>query len=280
MNHWNKFPHDATRFDYAGPRLESEWPRLHSADRVFFPDEGRISALQKSLGSSSAACAASDCAGGLQDAWRAFHAGRFARAVELADQWGVLGAPCACKAMGVYATYLESDPATQQAIYREAVARAEQAVEALPGEHASHYFLAFNLGRLGQSISIGEALRKGMAGRIKAALDRCIELCPDHADAHTALGMYHAEIIGKVGKLVGGMTYGASVDEAMAAFERAIELVPYSPIAHIEYGNGLYLIYGDKRLDEVTDLYVKATELEPADAMEKLDIEAALAELE
>jgi hypothetical protein len=63
-------------------------------------------------------------------------------------------------------------------------------------------------------------------------------------------------------------------------FDRALELTPGSPIAHIEYGNGLYLLFDDDRLDEVTDLYVKATELQPADAMEKLDIEAALAELE
>lgn len=37
---------------------------------------------------------------------------------------------------------------------------------------------------------------------------------------------------------------------------------------------------GDERLDEVTDLYVKAAEMQAVDAMEKLDIEAALAELE
>jgi tetratricopeptide (TPR) repeat protein len=76
------------------------------------------------------------------------------------------------------------------------------------------------------------------------------------------------------------MTYGASADKALEHFEHALELTPDSPIAHIEYGNGLYLLFEDDRLDEVTDLYVKAIELQPLDAMEKLDIEAALAELE
>ena len=57
-------------------------------------------------------------------------------------------------------------------------------------------------------------------------------------------------------------------------------MAPGSPIAHIEYGNGLYLLFEDDRLDDVSDLYVKASELEPADAMEKLDVDAALAELE
>jgi hypothetical protein len=92
--------------------------------------------------------------------------------------------------------------------------------------------------------------------------------------------MYHAEIINKVGKLIGSMTYGANDKEAIRHFETALKLTPASPIAHIEYGNGLYLLYGDDRLDEVTDLYVKASEMTPLDAMEKLDIESANAELE
>ena len=76
------------------------------------------------------------------------------------------------------------------------------------------------------------------------------------------------------------MTYGASADTAIAHFERALELTPLSPIAHMEYGNGLYLLFGDKELDQVTDLYVTASELHPRDAMEYLDISSALAELE
>jgi tetratricopeptide (TPR) repeat protein len=76
------------------------------------------------------------------------------------------------------------------------------------------------------------------------------------------------------------MTYGASAAKALEHFDRALELTPDSPIAHIEYGNGLYLLYEDNKIDEVSDLYVKASEFEPMDAMEKLDIETALAELE
>ena len=66
----------------------------------------------------------------------------------------------------------------------------------------------------------------------------------------------------------------------MEHFEIALGLTPQAPIANIEFGNGLYLLYGDSRLDEVSDLYIKASELEPNDAMEKLDVESALAELE
>ena len=94
------------------------------------------------------------------------------------------------------------------------------------------------------------------------------------------MGMYHAEIIDKVGKLIGGVTYGASEGDALKHFAAALELTPRAPIARIEYGNGLYLLYGDDRIDEVSELYVAAAETAPLDAMERLDVESALAELE
>ncbi len=76
------------------------------------------------------------------------------------------------------------------------------------------------------------------------------------------------------------MTWGVSLSKALQHFETAIKLTPESPIAHIKYANGLYLLYADYKLEQVTDLYIKATELEARDAMKPLDIDAALAELE
>jgi tetratricopeptide (TPR) repeat protein len=216
----------------------------------------------------------------LQSAWRHYHAGEFGQAVKLADESGLEGHAVANKATGVYASYLEPDDRQQGQLFMAAVERAERAIEQFPDDPNSHYFHAFNLGRYSQSISIVNALKQGIGGRIQNSLKRALELQPGHAEAQTAMGLYHAEIIDKIGKMIGGMTYGASTDEALSHLQTALELTPEAPIAHIEYGNGLYLLFGDRRLDEVTDLYVRASEMTPRDAMEKLDVEAALAELE
>jgi len=279
----SKFPHDATAFTYEGSALLESWPDLHRGDCVEFPDADWVKeclddapgAAPDSFDGDYSVLAAS-----IQDAWRSYHTGDFQQAIKLSEQCGVLAHAPANKAAGVYATYLEDDVSVQQACYLAAIERAEKAIEVLPDDPNSHYFHAFNLGRYSQSISIVKALSQGIGGKIQTSLENTLYLQPEHADANIALGAYYAEVINKVGKMLGKLTYGATPAKALKHFERAIELSPDAPIAHIEYGNGLYLLFEEDRLDEVTDLYVKATEMQPVDAMAKLDIEAALAELE
>lgn len=257
MKTWTEFPYPDPAYDYQGTALEDAWDGLHAGDREPFPAEES-----------------------LQEAWRCFHRGEFQRAVEIADETGLAGHAVANKATGIYATYLEEDERRKAALFLEAAERAEQAIEAYPDDPNSHYFHAFILGRYSQSISIVKALKQGIGGKVQKSLSRALELLPEHADAHTAMGMYHAEIIDKIGKLVGGMTYGADTKKAMEHFKDALELAPRSPIVRIEYANGLYLLYGDKRWDEVSQLYVEASEAQALDAMERLDIESARSELE
>lgn len=283
MSRWKRFPHDSSAFVFEGDRLLDSWSDLHHGDCVEFPDTDWV---QRTLDQAPDAAPASfdgdvaALAEAIQDAWRHFHRGDFQQATQQAEQCGQLAHAPANKAEGIYATYLEPDEANKRARFLSAASRAESAIRVLPNDPNSHYFHAFNLGRYSQSISIVKALSEGIGGKVQNSLQTALKLEPSHAEAHTALGMYHAEIINKVGKMIGKMTYGASVGKALEHFDRALELTPDSPIAHIEYGNGLYLLFGDDRLDEVSDLYVRASELQPADAMEKLDIETALAELE
>lgn len=248
---WAEFAGDTTQFEYPGEEFRKAWSRLHAGDREPWPSDKAM-----------------------QDAWRLYHQGRFAEAVDAAAEIGSSAHVVANKASGIYADYLEEDDETRQVIYTAGIERAEQAIADDPDNPNSHYFHAYHLGRYSQSISVARALSQGLGGKIKASLDRAVELEPEHAEAHTALGLYHAEVIAKVGKLVGSMTYGASADKALAHFDEAIRLSD-APIAWIEYGNGLHLLYGDKRLDDSNEAYAKAAAMEPLDAMQALDIEYA-----
>ncbi len=271
---WAAFPHQSERFEYPGEALKKSWAELHRGDLEPFPDAQRI--LELDPDHSDAEQAAADW----QQAWRAYHAGRFAEAVETALGAGPFAHAVANKASGIYADYLEEDEAEKLEIYQAGIKRAESAIAAYPADPNAHYFHAFLLGRYSQCISVGKALAQGVGGKIRQSLDQTLKLAPKHAEARTASGLYHAEIIDKVGKLVGGMTYGAKADTAISECQAALKLTPKAPIAHIEYGNALYLLYGDKRIDESNEAYEKAASIKAIDAMQKLDADYAKSYLE
>lgn len=278
--HWAPFPHPSSKFDYAGSKLAKSWPKLHAGDCEPFPDPDYVDSLLTGNPGLAGKLDARSISDSLQDAWRAFHRGDFQQAWEAGQKLGPLGASVAIKAAGIHATYLLDDDKAREKRYLDLVKLAEAAIDALPDEANSHYRHAFALGRYSQSISIARALTQGLAGKVKLSLERALELEPDHAEAHTALGLYHAEVIAKVGSMLGGLTYGAKAATGEALLKRAIVLTPNSPIAHIEYGNGLMLLFGGKKEDQAAGEYEKASQLTPLDAMEKLDREFAASQIE
>ena len=183
------------------------------------------------------------------------------------------------KSQAIYATYLEASEKTKLALLFEVAERAEKRAQEAPKEANAWYCMAYALGRYSQGISIAKALAQGLGSKVKTALETTIKLSPKHADAHIALGAFHAEVIDKVGSLL-GRTQGASKDAGLGHFKTALKLNPTSAIAMIEYANGLVMLEGDKRMAEATQLYESAAACEPMDATERLDVETAKAELE
>jgi len=254
---WKAFPHPAKAFAYAGDALKKNWDRLHRGDCEPFPREKAA-----------------------QDAWRHFHAGEFAEAVAAGVKAGGAGITAANKAQAIYANGVETKEAVRIALFEEVMKRAEAQAKAEPKNANAYYLYAYAAGRYSQRISVAKALAQGYGGKIRAALEAALKLEPKHADAHIAMGAYHAEIIDKVGALVGGLTYGANKDKGEEHFRKALKLAPDSPIAHIEMANGMVMMHGKKMVEEAGRLYGKAAEIEPRDAMEKLDVEAARAEID
>ncbi|MDH5824319.1 hypothetical protein QFW77_15185 [Luteimonas sp. RD2P54] len=278
---WAAFPHDASRFAYSGEALRKVWPKLHAGDCEPWPDEKRAQALLKAAGAAApAGLDAKALAGSLQEAWRAFHRGDFRAAFEAGEQLGPVGASVAVKALGIHATHLVANDAERLRRFERAAQIAQAAVTALPGEANSHYGHAFALGRHSQGLSIAKALKQGIAGKVRAALDAALELAPRHAEAHIALALFHGEIIGKVGAMIGGLTYGAKAAEAESHIATALRLTPASPIVHIEHGNLLMLLHGERQEHAAAAAYEKAAAIEPRDAMEALDAAYARDQLE
>jgi hypothetical protein len=78
---------------------------------------------------------------------------------------------------------------------------------------------------------------------------------------------------------VGGLTYGASRDDALRHFREALALNPDSAIARVEYARGLVMLGGRAKAGEALALCRQAAAMTPHDAMERLDIERARQEI-
>ena len=278
---WAAFPHDAKAFAYAGDALKKAWPKLHAGDCEPFPDAKHTAALIKAAGKAAPkGMDANALAEALQDAWRSFHAGDFKAAFEAGEALGPVGASVATKAIGIHATYLVDNDAEKLKRFEQAAKLAEAAIKALPDEANSHYRHAFALGRYSQGLSIAKALKDGIAGKVRTSLDTALSLAPKHAEAHTAMAIYHGEIINKIGAMIGGITYGAKASEADKHIKEALKLTPASPIAHIEHGNVLLLLDEKRNEDAAAAAYEKAAGCKPLDAMEALDAAFAKEQLE
>lgn len=266
-------------FTFAASALQQYWAALHHGDREPYPAEKWIAQLAKS--SPGVAESVDDCGGtkaaaiALQDAWREFHQGEFQHAVEAGGKLGVLGAIVANKSAAIHAQYHEKDARRALRLLQSAIERGESAVEELPESANAHYTLALVLGRHSQRSSIIEALAAGVAGRIRAHLEKALALEPAHAEAHVAFGLYHAEIVAKLGSLAARLTYGATLEAATGHFKKAVKLAPGAPIAWLEYAHGLHLLDARKFAEEAKAMLDKAAGCTPRDAMEQLDCEHA-----
>jgi len=252
---WAPFPHPQD-YPFTPEQVLAQWPRLHAGDAEPLPQDPAV--LQ---------------------AWTLFHSGHFAQAEQAGLAAGGAGVTVANKAAIIHANYLEPSEAIRLARLAHAAERAAQQAHAEPDNANAWFWHAYALGRYSQGISVSKALAHGLGLRVRDTLQKVVTLSPLHADARLALGAFHAEVIDKVGALVGQMTYGAQRAQGLRWFEEALQLNPATVIGKIEYANALLMLEGDARMDEATRLYEAAAGTEPIDALEHLAVELAQLEL-
>lgn len=254
---WTAFPYPDPAFRHTPESLRAAWPVLHSGDLEAFPSHPA-----------------------LVQAWIAFHAGEFERAARLGLDVGVNGYAVAHKAICIYTQYLEANPRKQMATFECVAERCERQQREQPDNPSGYYWHAYALGYYSKGISVVKALAQGLGARVRHSLEVTAKLAPERPDVHVALGVYHSEIIDKVGAMIGGLTYGVKREEAYRQFETALRLNPDSAIARVEYARALMMLEGKKKTAEAVAMLEQAVRMTARDAVETLDIEAARKQLE
>jgi tetratricopeptide (TPR) repeat protein len=248
MNAWVAF---SPLIPLSTDEVRAHWPRLHGGDSEPLPESPA-----------------------LMQAWTLYHRGDF----ELAHQTGLSlaehdvagGLTVSIRALSVYATYLEPRSPQRERLLEQAQALAARLTEQAPENPNAWYLLAYALGRHSQSLSVAKSLALGLGQRTHTALERTLELNPLHADAHLALATFNAEVIDKVGEVVGAMTYGVSKASGLALYERAAELNPGSVVGMLETARGLMMLDPEHQQARADRLYQQLRVARTLDALEAL----------
>ena len=122
----------------------------------------------------------------------------------------------------------EGEDAAKEALFDRAAEHAELAVERAPDEPHAHFEVARSLGRLAQYRGVLASLN--LAGRVADALDRTLELDPEHAGAWHARALFHVE----VPWIAGGRS-----GQVVPSFERAIAIEPDVLTHRVEFARVL-----------------------------------------
>lgn len=252
---WDPYPH-ASMHAFDKGSLPSAWTHLHAGDCEPLPADPD-----------------------LLHAWALYHRGEFEAAFQAGRSLGRAGLTVANKSCLIQADYLERSETARLRLYSDTAQRAHAQCTADPGNPNAHYFYGYALGRHSQGTSVAKALAQGLGEKIKKAFETAIALQPRHADAHIALGTFHAEVIDKVGTLIGHMTYGAKHETALHHFRTGLALIPHAAIALSEYARGLMMLDAPAHEAEALRLYTQAVSVQPMDAMEHLGVLHAQAEL-
>ena len=109
-----------------------------------------------------------------------------------------------------------------------------QAIAADPHYAFGQVWLAVALGYQARIIGSVKARMNNSPAQSKAALETAISDDPKNAFAVSALGGWHIEIVRGGGAFLGGLVYGAKEQQALALFDRAIQLAPGNVAVHYQ----------------------------------------------
>ena len=138
----------------------------------------------------------------------------------------------------------------RQRLVASAVEHARAAVTAAPDSALGHAWLATALGR--QALHEGARSRLALAREIKSEADRAIALDPRNARAYHVRGAWNREVAtlnfierAAANTVLGGVPKGASLDNAVADFEKAVALEPDYVNHHLELARTYRQVHRD-----------------------------------
>ncbi len=214
----------------------------------------------------------------IEEARTVYAEGSFMKAADLARVLDTSeGYVLAANSLAIYGYYIAPD-SEKGDLFMQAAELARKAIRLDATNPDAHLQLAQAMGRQAQAIGKMEALNEGYASKVRDAIQEALRLDPNMADAHLSLGAWHAGAV-STGGFFAGMLYGAKEKDALAYFERALELAPQEKNVLLEYALGLLSLDANDSQGKARDLLARMISIPPKDAYEWIIHQKAVEQL-
>lgn len=199
-----------------------------------------------------------------------FANGNFHGATALAVELGTAdGYELAARSIATYATYF-ADPAMAERGFHCARVLAENALALAPKDVEAGLQLVIALGQLGRTMEPIAVLTDGIVERADALLRDIEARAPGNPFVHALRGAWHTEIVLQGGAIAAWSMFGASREDAIAAYLRAIALSPDDPVILVEFAKSVLRLNATDRFGEAHEAASVAVALEPGNALDRI----------
>ncbi|MFZ5723417.1 MAG: hypothetical protein ACOY33_07115 [Pseudomonadota bacterium] len=285
---WVRVPFDQRPFDYTPDQIRDNWQSLignnfqlpypsaqflrdiytrFPAIRNAHPEfDGDFERLERELG----------------DVWRLFMRGDYQLAMQRGEALGPMGRVSGKTAQMIYAIYLQPNLAKKHMLLQDAanvIREQGEGLEQLKKSKEQIYRNTYVVGRIAYTYAIGRiaedvpipvAIGRNYVFKVLGAIDDVRTLAPENPLGYAASAAADANVVRKVGKATGRITFGAKQANIRTYFEQALRTSDMAMIRY-EYANALLYVNKKRDIDEAIEQLKRSAKTQPRFAMEALD---------
>lgn len=284
---WNKVPFDQRPFDYTREQIRENWDRMMGDMQVPYPSaqllrdgytqfpefreqhpnfDGDFDKLERDLG----------------DVWYLFLRGDYQAAMLRGQELGPMGTLAGKVAQVFYAVYLEpnlthkhmllQDSANVIRNFGNAFEKMKKSKDPVMRNNYVIGRLAYTyaIGRIAEDVPIPVAISRNYVFKVLGAINDVRTLAPQNPLGLAASAGADANVIRKVGKAAGRITFNARQANIRADFEAALKTSDLA-VVRMEYANAMLYINKRRDIQEAIEQLKRASTTRPRFAMEALD---------
>lgn len=288
---WEKYPDTLPVFNYEGDKLQQHWDALTSISHVEYPDTDwlkgmverypRLAYTMVTLSAEKnvhpAVFAAihdsnfDPLAYEIQQVWRLHFEGKFEEAYEHGMQLGPLGKIPAIYSRLSHASLLINDTKDKFEEFEAAANQSNEGLTIVPDYSFAQFGLVYARVRTLELMDTGEARSSGYISFSQEELEKLQKRFPERAIYYATQGGLEAGIVERIGSFLGSITYGATKNSSVEAFDSALKLTADVPVIYNEYAVALSRLDKKDFRKDIKKILQTCTQLNPMSAEEALN---------